>query len=78
MKHIDIKYWFLCEEIEKKNFSLQKVSSADNIADIFTKALPKAKFINLRTRLNTRPVAQITNKTITAMGFLVGINYAYV
>jgi hypothetical protein len=61
MRHIECKYWFLCDEIAKGTLALQKVASTDNLADIFTKPLPKAKFIDLRTRLNIRPVPQITN-----------------
>ena len=36
MKHIDLKYHFLREEIANKTLELQRVPSADNIADIFT------------------------------------------
>ena len=45
-KHIDIKYHFIRSEIEKKVIELKYVPSEQNLADIFTKALSKAKFIN--------------------------------
>jgi hypothetical protein len=56
MKHIDLKYHFLQEEIQRGTFELQRVPSSDNIADIFTKALAKPKFMELRQRLNVVPV----------------------
>ena len=37
MKHIDLKYHFLREEISKGVIELKSVESARNIAEIFTK-----------------------------------------
>ena len=48
-KHIKIKYHFI-REVEKK-IRLVHCNSEDQIVDILTKALPKAKFETLRTRL---------------------------
>jgi hypothetical protein len=39
VKHIDIRHHFICECIENGEISVQHVSSTDNLADLFTKAL---------------------------------------
>ena len=56
MKHIDLKYHFLREEIANKTLELQRVQSANNIADIFTKALARVKFQKFRDGLNVESV----------------------
>lgn len=45
-KHIDIKFHFVREEINKGSIQLVFVPSADNIADIFTKPLSKFQLVN--------------------------------
>ena len=42
-KHIDICYHFIRSEIESGIVDLKYVPSASNIADMFTKPLPKSK-----------------------------------
>ena len=39
IKHIDIRHHFICECVENGNISVLHVSSADNLADLFTKVL---------------------------------------
>ena len=58
MKHIDLKYHFLKEEIANGVFDLRPVKSILNIADIFTKALPGPRFQELRTLLNVKRVPE--------------------
>ena len=43
-KHIDLHYHFICEAVEDERIKMEYISTADNIVDIFTKALPKPKF----------------------------------
>ena len=43
-KHIDIQYHFIQEAVENKKISIKYVPTDENMADIFTKPLPKAKF----------------------------------
>lgn len=43
-KHIDIKFHFVREEIEKGEIEVLKVHTSDNVADILTKPLPHLKF----------------------------------
>jgi hypothetical protein len=42
-KHIDLRYKFLQEKVETKDIVLEYIPTAEMIADIFTKALPKPK-----------------------------------
>ena len=46
-KHIDIKYHFVRHEIEERNISLTYIPSEENVADIFTKPLPRPKLSKL-------------------------------
>lgn len=50
-KHIDVRYHFIREKFEEGQFDLQYISSAEMIADIFTKALPKQRFEHLRSMM---------------------------
>ncbi|GJX23554.1 retrovirus-related pol polyprotein from transposon TNT 1-94 [Tanacetum coccineum] len=43
-KHIEIRHHFLCDNVQKGNISIEKVSSVDNIADILTKPLKREPF----------------------------------
>lgn len=51
-KHIDVRYHFIREKFEEGFFNLHYVPSDEQLADIFTKALPKDRFQNLRDLLN--------------------------
>jgi len=50
-KHIDIRYHAIRDWIKKKLIKLFFVSTDDNVADIFTKALNSLKTIKFRTAL---------------------------
>ena len=54
MKHIDLKYMFIREQIQKGVIALKFVKSSDNCADTFTKALPKPIMKNHRTMLGLK------------------------
>jgi hypothetical protein len=43
-KHIDLRYHFIREAVEDGNINVKYVPTDDNVADIFTKALPRPKF----------------------------------
>jgi hypothetical protein len=43
-KHIDVKYNFIRDEIEKGRVLLDKIATEDNPADMMTKPLPYPKF----------------------------------
>ena len=47
-KHIDIRYHFVRDEVQKGHVDLRYVPTEDNVADVFTKPVSKprlAKFI---------------------------------
>lgn len=51
-KHIDIRYHFIRSKFEEKLFTLEYINTNEMIADIFTKALPFARFAELRKKMN--------------------------
>lgn len=55
-KHIELKYHFLREKFERKDVSLEHVSTKKQLAYIFTKPLPKATFEYLRGELGVVPL----------------------
>jgi hypothetical protein len=53
-KHIDIKYHWIRDYVQKKVFKLEHVKSEEQLADIHTKALPRPVFERLRNQTITR------------------------
>ena len=53
-KHVDVKYHFVTEQINAGTIKVQWVPTADQQADIFTKALARPQFERLRKELMTR------------------------
>jgi hypothetical protein len=51
MKHIPIKYHFLQEQVAEKNIRVEYVGTKEQVADIFTKPLPREAFEYLCQRL---------------------------
>ena len=50
-KHIDIKHHFIKEAVQAGTISVSYCPTADMLADIFTKQLPRTQFEKLRSRL---------------------------
>ena len=50
-KHIPIKFHFLREQIMEKNIKLEYIGTKEQIADIFTKPLPRETFEYLKQKL---------------------------
>ncbi|KAL2347419.1 hypothetical protein Fmac_001419 [Flemingia macrophylla] len=50
-KHIEIRHHFIRDHVEKGDCEVEFVKSEDQLADIFTKPLPKERFFDLRNRL---------------------------
>ena len=53
-KHIDTRYHFVRQCVEDKKIEIEFVRSEDQLADIFTKALGKARFLEMRDRIGIR------------------------
>ncbi|KGO69328.1 Integrase, catalytic core [Penicillium italicum] len=51
-KHIDVKHNFIREKVEEGLIDTQRVNTKDNLADVFTKALPRSTHEDLVGRLN--------------------------
>ena len=54
-KHIDIRYHFLKDQVAQNVVKLEFISTADQVADIFTKPLARDIFERLRTLLGVVP-----------------------
>jgi hypothetical protein len=50
-KHIDVKFNFIREKVQQKLIVIKYVPSSEQLADIFTKALPAVQFANLRDQI---------------------------
>ena len=51
IKHVDIRYHFIREFVERKECNIVYVSTNDMIADVLTKPLGPKKFLNFRPQL---------------------------
>ncbi|KAG0594112.1 hypothetical protein M758_UG048900 [Ceratodon purpureus] len=50
-KHIEVQYHYIREQVLAKSIDLQHISTGDQVADLFTKALGKTQFGKLRNQL---------------------------
>ena len=50
-KHVDVKYHFVTDAVERGVVRLRWVPTSEQQADIFTKALPAPTFLHLRRQL---------------------------
>ena len=50
-KHIEVDYHFVREKVVCGDLLLQFISIHDQLADIFTKALPSTRFLQLCSKL---------------------------
>ena len=48
LKHIEVQYHFVWDCVTRGKFSLEKVSTADNVVDVMTKILLADRFWSLR------------------------------
>ena len=57
-KHIAIKYHYVRELVEDKQVKMEYIHTNEQIADIFTKPLPKDVYEYLRVKLGEKPLSQ--------------------
>jgi hypothetical protein len=57
-KHVDVKLMSVREQISAGAVIVKCVESAANLADLFTKPLPQARFLDLRSRLGLSDSSQ--------------------
>ncbi|KAK1662075.1 hypothetical protein QYE76_050234 [Lolium multiflorum] len=60
-KHIDVKFHFIREHVEKGRVELVYVGTQDQLADILTKALGRVRFIELRQKLGVVMISKGQN-----------------
>ena len=58
-KHIPVKYHFLREQVSHKVVKLEYVDTKEQVADIFTKPLPKKAFENIRKKMGVIPLQKL-------------------
>jgi hypothetical protein len=61
-KHIDVKFYFIREQVKEKKVELIHMSSDDQVADIFTKPLPIVKFEKFKNLLGMKDKKRIKFK----------------
>jgi len=80
-KHIPIKYHFLREQAAEQNIDLEYISTKEQIADIFTKPLPRQAFEHLRQKMGVISLSSLkfTHKDAVRQGeqFDKGSSYAF-
>ncbi|KAM0072744.1 putative RNA-directed DNA polymerase [Helianthus debilis subsp. tardiflorus] len=54
-KHVEIDFHFVREKVTQQELVVQFISTQDQIADVFTKALPSQRFLFLRSKLQVEP-----------------------
>nr|GEV38335.1 putative polyprotein [Tanacetum cinerariifolium] len=57
-KHIDVRYHFIQDNVEKRTIELYFVGTEYQLADLFTKSLPEARFKFLVEKLETKRTKQ--------------------
>ncbi|GJX15110.1 retrovirus-related pol polyprotein from transposon TNT 1-94 [Tanacetum coccineum] len=63
-KHIDIRHHFIKEQVERKVVELYFVETKYQLADIFTKALPRERFATLLPLLGVKQMSRETLKEL--------------
>ena len=58
-KHIAIKYHYVRELVEDKQVKMEYIHTKEQIANIFTKPLPKDTYEYLRGKLGVKPLTQV-------------------
>ena len=57
-KHIRIKYHFIRDCLEEGSIKANHITTTDQLADILTKSLGKAKFQEMRRRIGLKQITQ--------------------
>ncbi|GJV75656.1 hypothetical protein Tco_1507240 [Tanacetum coccineum] len=68
-KHIDIRYHFIKEHVEKGTVEIYFVGIEYQLADLFTKALPKERFEYLVHRIGMRCMTPTQLESLTKLSF---------
>ncbi|GKB69574.1 hypothetical protein Tco_0930986 [Tanacetum coccineum] len=69
-KHIDIRYHFIKEHVERGTVEIYFVGTEYQLADLFTKALPKERFEYLVHRIGMRCMTPTQLESLTKYGYI--------
>ena len=58
-KHITLKFFFSHQQQEYQKIEVTQIRSQDNLADLFTKSLPKATFQKLVQGIGMRKLSEL-------------------
>ncbi|KAD0566083.1 hypothetical protein E3N88_44065 [Mikania micrantha] len=58
-KHIDTRYHFIRESVEKEKIRIEYVCGEEQRADILTKALPRLKFEEMKSKLGLKEMSSL-------------------
>ena len=58
-KHIELRYHFLKDKVAKEEIKLEYVPTNDQVADVFTKSLPKERFDHLCAKLGLKSLTTL-------------------
>lgn len=58
-KHIDVKYHFISECVVEGRADVKHIGTADQLADLLTKALGRTKFVEMRKMLGVVEVKTV-------------------
>jgi hypothetical protein len=61
-KHIDMRYHYIRDMIQRKIIKLQYIATNERVADILTKSLPLKQFVHLRGKLGVAENASLTER----------------
>ena len=67
-KHVEIDYHFVREQVQLKHLRIGYVSTKDQTADILTKALPKSRFLYLKSKLHLLPTLDLRGSVKSRTG----------
>ena len=73
VKHLELRHLWVQEQIQDKQLKMTKVSSEENLADIFTKALPEQRFQTLAQQIGMRAEEEETKEQAPAENVLQAI-----
>lgn len=63
-KHIDIKFHFIREKIENSDINVKYVCTENQLADLLTKALPRNRFLILKSKLCISDIKHINGGNV--------------
>jgi hypothetical protein len=58
-KHIDVKYHYIRECVDSGIVEVDHVETAEQLADVLTKALGRVKFVEMKNKLGVGSVQRI-------------------